>query len=140
MATFDSSTISSVAASLDFIGGLGFGAAGFGMDIYELWPREKLPALAAALGRFRARYLELYRHSLRGRPGHNTLFHFENKLGAAQSSRVFSEYSLSVDGFFFPSDTVRRGSAGAIGDLAPHRSGWRPNMPACGYYSPVSLS
>jgi len=119
VATFDSRTIGAAADSYKFLLGLGFRSFGFGLDIYERWPARRLPALAAALRRFRAAWLAEYRRSLRaGLPA--PPFPFENKLGGEQAALVSNEFSLSVDCWFFPSDTVCRGPgpAGcAIGDL-----------------------
>lgn len=119
VATFDSRTIAGAAESYKFLRGLGFNSFGFGLDIYESWPAARLPALAAALRRFRAAWLAEYRRALKaGLPA--PPFPFENNLGGRQAALVSNEFSLSVDGWFFPSDTVCRGPgpAGcAIGDL-----------------------
>ncbi|MDT8286923.1 MAG: radical SAM protein [Elusimicrobiales bacterium] len=120
VSTFDSRTVGGAAGALDFLRGLGFRSAGFGLDIYEIWPRRRLENLAAALAVFRRGYVAAWLDALRAPRRPLPLFPFEDGLGADQASLVSNEFSLSVDGYFFPSDTVCRGAGRpgwTVGDL-----------------------
>ncbi len=115
VSTFDSGTVGGAAGALDFLRGLGFRSAGFGMDIYERWSRRDLGRLAGTLALFRRGYIEAWLSALRSRRPDPPPFPFEDGFGPGLRPGASRELSLSVDGYFFPSDTVCRG---------PGRPGW----------------
>ncbi len=115
VSTFDSRTIAGAAGALEFLRDLGFRHAGFGIDIYENWSRRDLGRLAGTLALFRRRYTGAWLSALRSRRPDPPPFPFEDGLGGSLRPEDSRELSLSVDGYFFPSDTVCRG---------PGRPGW----------------
>jgi len=115
VSTFDSATLGRAADALDFLRGLGFRGAGFGIDIYENWSPRALGRLPGILALFRRRYLASWLSALGSRRPDPPPFPFEDGLGGSLRPEDSREFSLSVDGYFFPSDTVCRG---------PGRPGW----------------
>ncbi|MDD5656187.1 MAG: radical SAM protein [Elusimicrobia bacterium] len=122
MTTFPSATVGRVVESIALLRSFGFKEIVLDLDMYERWSPRKLPRLRAALAGLRGYYVrEMRASSWPHASGKLFGFAFENKLGAARPFPPPSSFSLSPDGWFFPSDVLGahriRGRDYRVGDL-----------------------